>query len=180
MFYQVIPDKRRLYRRLGTVPSFKEGHGFRDSWTIHVRGERPRPTCFTRLIRATAQRRSSVTGLNTTGYTGFADSTGADSLYVALGFPGTSILSLIDTDTGAATLIGPTGLEIEGMVYEDGSLWAVTLDDNICTVDQTTGTPRSSPQQPSRVRSHLIPWNRPSRRPNRHRYCSSRPDLQVS
>lgn len=79
------------------------------------------------------------TGLNTTGYTGFADSTGAASLYVALGFPGTSILYSLDTNTGAATLIGNTGIEIESMVFEDGILWAGVIGNTIYTVNPATG-----------------------------------------
>jgi hypothetical protein len=79
------------------------------------------------------------TGLDTAGANGYAQSTGANVLYVAVGFPGYSVLYSLDPDTGASTLIGDTGIVTDSMVFEDGILYATDESDHIYSLNTTTG-----------------------------------------
>lgn len=69
-------------------------------------------------------------------------STGGGTLYVAMGYGGTSLLYSLNTTTGLGTLIGDTGVsKIGAMVFENGVLYAGSDAGpySIWTINTTTG-----------------------------------------
>ncbi len=91
----------------------------------------------------------TVPGETVTGATGLATDPSTQTLYAILKLQGysTRVLATVDPATGAATVVGDTGLNLAGIVFDDqGRLWAVTGDggsppETLFTLDPATGTP---------------------------------------
>ena len=101
------------------------------------------------------QPRSGSVGITLKGYRSL--STNADSLYFADG----GSLYTLNTSTGAATLIGPSGVSLTALLQENGTLYGASYIRHLSvdTVDPATGAATIWPRY-YRCWRHVCHWAR--------------------